>query len=385
MKKERIFPFLYYGIVIGLVIFMLSMIFQNKKEDQLRTPVILEKDTEIPTKIPPTQVNTPTPIDLGKNKNVINVSSDESIQKAVDGAQPGDTINLLPGIYEQDVITKRSGTGKSPIIIAGTKEAIVKGGGKARIFEINHDYITLSGFTIDGQHSSSNSKEGYRDKLIYALGKGEKKGVTGLKIMSMEIKNAGGECIRLRYFAQKNEIAYNTITRCGVVDFEFKGGGKNGEGIYIGTAPEQLKDDKNPTADTDESNNNWIHHNTINTQGNECVDIKEGSSGNIVEHNNCTGQKDKESAGLDSRGNNNVFRYNEIYGNLGAGIRFGGDEDEDGINNDAYDNTIRNNENGGIKFQRKPQGKVCENNMSDNKGGNSVGSESDDFNPDARC
>ena len=201
----------------------------------------------------------------------------------------------------------------------------------------------------------------------------------------MNIKNAGGECVRLRYFAQNNEIAYNSINRCGIVDFKFKGGGKNGEGIYIGTAPEQLKDGKNPTSDIDESNNNLIHHNTINTQGNECVDIKEGSSGNIVEYNNCTGQKDKESAGLDSRGSKNIFRYNEVYGNLGAGVRLGGDEDNDGINNDVYENTIKNNVSGGIKFQRAPQGKICGNKMEGNTGGDAVGSEGEDFKPTQSC
>ena len=354
------------------------------REDEFLSPISDKKVVE-EVEIPPTQVMTPTPVNLANEGKVIEVKSQDSIQKAIDEAQPGETINLQPGIYMQDVVTKRSGTAAKPITITGTKDSIIKGAGGARIFEINHDYIVLRGFTIDGQYGDSNNKSGYRDKLIYAQGKGNKKGVTGLKIISMELKNAGGECVRLRYFAQKNEISYNTITRCGVIDFEFDGGGKNGEGIYIGTAPEQLNDGKNPTEDRDESNNNWVHHNSINTQGNECVDVKEGSSGNIIEFNNCTGQKDKESAGLDSRGNGNIFRYNEIYGNLGAGIRFGGDEDEDGIDNDAYGNVIRNNENGGIKFQREPQGKICGNKMTDNKGGNSVGSEGKSFSPLKDC
>ena len=109
----------------------------------------------------------------------------------------------------------------------------------------------------------------------------------------MTFKNAGGECVRLRYFAQHNEIATSRHSRrCGVHDFRFKAGGKNGEGIYIGTAPEQRGDGKNPTTDPDLSNGNWIHHNSFDTQGNECVDIKEAASGNLVENNRCTGQRD---------------------------------------------------------------------------------------------
>lgn len=390
ISREKLFSFLYHVFVILILFLLFWIVFQKKTDtEEFRSPIILEEKKDIPEEadlsIIPSEVMTQTPADLNKKGKVIDVSPKENIQNAIDQAQPGETINLLPGVYLQDIVTKRSGTAENPIIITGTKDAVVKGGGKGRIIEINHDYIILSKFTVDGLHGDPGNATGYRDKLIYVLGKSARKGVVGMKILSMNIKNAGGECIRLRYFAQQNEIAYNTITRCGVADFEFKGGGKNGEGIYIGTAPEQLKDGKNPTQDRDESNNNLIHHNTINTQGNECVDIKEGSSGNIVEYNNCTGQKDPESGGMDSRGNGNVFRYNEIYGNSGAGIRLGGDEDNDGINNDVYENTIRNNTSGGIKFQRAPQRKICGNKMEGNSGGDSVGSEREDFKPAESC
>jgi hypothetical protein len=54
-------------------------------------------------------------------------------------------------------------------------------------------------------------------------------------------------------------------------------------------------------------------------------------SGNIIEYNNCTGQKNPESGGFESRGNGNIFRYNEVYGNLGFGVRLGSDTTADGI------------------------------------------------------
>ena len=205
-----------------------------------------------------------------------------SIQKALDAAQPGDTILLSPGVYFQDVVTRRNGSAGSPISIKGTPGAIVKGAGNSRIFEINHDNIILDGFTIDGLHGSQATTSGYRDKLIYIVGTGNKDGVLGSKIVNMTLRNAGGECVRMKYFSRNNEVARNNISNCGVYDFKF-GGAKNGEGIYIGTAPEQLY--KNPTPDIDNTNNNFIHNNIINTQGNEGVDVKEGSSGNIIEYN----------------------------------------------------------------------------------------------------
>jgi hypothetical protein len=210
-------------------------------------------------------------------------------------------------------------------------------------------------------------------------------GVTGLKIQNMTIQNAAGECIRLRYFAQKNEISNNTITRCGTRDFLFDGDGKNGEGIYIGTAPEQLDDGKNPTEGRDHSNGNWIHHNFIDTRGNECVDVKEGSSENVVEYNKCTGQKDRESGGLDSRGSDNIFRNNEVFGNTGAGIRLGGDEKTDGIMNIIANNHIHDNKSGGIKIQRKPQKQICGNRFSKNGKENLVGEYGEDIKNLEKC
>lgn len=390
------------GIITAFIAFLFLLQFQTITESEsMKLPVVTKELTTTPTITPvatPVEETTgqPTVKSGGKIYYVSPGGSDgndgfsqdapfRTIQKAVDLAQSDESITLLPGVYLQDVVTKRSGTSGNPITISGTKEAIVKGGGKARVFEINHDYITLYGFTVDGQHGDPGKAKGYRDKLIYAQGKSTRKGVEGLKILYLNIKNAGGECIRLRYFAKNNEIAFNTINRCGVIDFSFDGGGKNGEGVYIGTAPEQLKDGKNPTQDRDESNNNRIHDNAIDTQGNECVDIKEGASGNIVENNKCTGQKDPESGGLDSRGNKNIFRNNEIYGNAGAGVRLGGDEDNDGINNDVYENVIKNNAAGGIKFQRLLQGKICGNKMEGNSGGNSVGSFGEKFKPISSC
>jgi hypothetical protein len=309
----------------------------------------------------------------------------KTIQHALDLAQPGARITLAPGVYAQDIRSVRDGSASAPITLAGPADAVVQGGGAGRIIEINHDYLALEGFTVDGLWGDPNSAAGYRDKLLYVLGKQPRDGVSGLRVIGMTFRNAGGECIRLRYFAQHNEIAESNISNCGVHDFRFDAGGKNGEGIYIGTAPEQRGDGKNPTTDPDLSNANWIHHNTFDTQGNECVDIKEAATGNIVEYNQCTGQRDPESGGFDSRGSGNIFRANESYGNTGAGLRLGGDESSDGIGNDVYGNSIHDNHAGGIKFQRQPQGQVCGNVMSNNTGGDAVGTYGAAFAPAADC
>ena len=289
-----------------------------------------------------------------------------SIQKGLAAAQSGDVVALAPGRYLQDVRSVRAGNPGQPIVMRGPREAVVSGAGAPRMVEINHDHIELRGFTLDGRYAAEQRPDSYRDKLLYVIGTRPRDGVEGLKVIGMAFRNGGGECVRLRYFAQKNEIAHSTFEGCGVHDFQFRRGGKNGEAIYIGTAPEQLGGRGAPDASPDQSNGNWIHHNTFDTRGNECVDIKEASSKNVVEHNRCTGQLDKNAGGLGSRGSGNVFRYNLVYGNRGAGIRVGGDGERDGIDNDIYGNTFRNNAMGAIRAQRGPQGKVCENVVEDN-------------------
>lgn len=396
MTKKIFTFFIYFFLIIYFLLIIAIILKKNDKKitkENSRRTGINNGFQDIALKQPQKNINKEAIVTY--NYYVSPEGSDEnhgndiknpffSIQKAINLAKPGERIYLLPGVYYQDVETVRDGMINNPIEIVGSKEAIVKGGGRTNIISINHSYISLNGFTIDGKFKRDNSFASYRDKLIFISGQSSFRPTTNVLIKNMILKNARGECVRLKYFSQKNEISYSQITNCGVGDFVFKKSGKNGEGIYIGTAPEQLKT-KNPTTEIDRSDNNWIHHNTIDTQGNECVDIKEASSGNIIEYNDCTGQKDPESGGMDSRGNNNVFRFNTISNNLGAGIRLGGDTETDGTNNFVYGNIIIGNEGGGIKVQTFPQGQICENTLIDNIKGEIVGKFKKSIKNESKC
>ncbi len=312
-----------------------------------------------------------------------------TLQRALDQVQPGDTIQLLPGDYYENVVSVTAGRADAPITIMGPADAVLHGNGAASAaFYLTHDYYTLVGFTMDGLYGDPALREGYTDKLLYVQGQHEQRGVTGLQVLHMTFQRAGGECLRLRYFAQHNEIAYSTFLACGLFDFEFADGGKNGEAIYIGTSSTQWEDGKNPTADPDQSSANWIHHNVMNTQGNECVEVKEGGSNNLIEHNSCTGQLDPDAAGIGARGSGNVIRYNRIYGNVGAGIRLGGHRVDDvqyGVANEVYGNTIWQNVAGGINIAIEPQAKICANRVAQNLGKATFGDGSDAYVPAAPC
>jgi hypothetical protein len=85
-----------------------------------------------------------------------------------------------------------------------------------------------------------------------------------------------------------------------------------------------------------------------------------------VENNVCSGGKDPDGAGFSARGNGNVFRANTSSGNKGAGIRLGGDGDDDGLDNVVVGNRFVGNEGYGVKIRREPQRQICGNEVADN-------------------
>ena len=128
---------------------------------------------------------------------------------------------------------------------------------------MTHDHIALEGFRLTNA-----------DILLWV------QGATGVRVIGNVISGASGECVRLKYFARNNEVAGNRIEGCGGEGFRLEDDSKNGEGVYIGTAPEQRE--RNPTDDPDDSGGNWVHDNSVDVPA-ECVDVKEASQANLVE------------------------------------------------------------------------------------------------------
>jgi len=294
-----------------------------------------------------------------------------SIQAALAGAAPGDTVVLAPGRYAEDVRTVRDGTRAEPIAIVGAPGAVVQGAGAENVIAIDHDHHLLCGFTVDGLHGDRGSAAGYRDGLLRAAG------VTGLRLLAMDFRNAGGACVRIAGGSNGNEVAWSAFEACGVRDFVFGGAGRSGEAIAIGTA--------SGAGEPDRSDENHVHDNRFDTGGNECVAIEAPSAGNVIERNRCTGQLDAASGGMASRGSGNLFLDNEIGGNVGAGIVLGGAGEAEGIDNVATGNVIRDNAGGGVKVTRAPQRRVCGNTLAGNAAGDAVGEHAAAYAPGAPC
>jgi hypothetical protein len=266
-----------------------------------------------------------------------------SIEVAMKRAKPGTTIEVGRGTYDEPLETTVAGAPGNPITLRGHDAVLTGGGDTGRILQIRHDGWTVEDLDFRG-----------RDTAIWI------EGAQRITLRENRIHDFRGECVRVKYFSTDVLIEGNRIHDCGTEDFvDDPGSGKNGEGIYIGTAPEQL--DRNPTPESDVTTHVVVRDNVIATRGNECVDIKEGSTANLVEFNDCSDQRDSDSAGFDARGSGNTFRFNRSHGNAGAGVRLGGDTAQDGIHNDVIGNVLVDNAGAGIKAMRLPQGRVCGN------------------------
>lgn len=261
-----------------------------------------------------------------------------TIQQALNVVQPGMTIKLASGIYQEANQTVTAGTASARIIIepeTGATPILDGNNNTLNAIRVVHSYYTIRNLDI------RNTKEGVRLE-----------GVTGVILEDNVIHHVNNEGIRLRYFAVGNIIRNNIIYGCGL--------NGNGEGIYIGSAPEQrYKNGGEP----DTSINNIISGNEI-YDVEEGIDIKEDSSFNTIENNVIHDAIDPNSGGINVRADENYLYGNLSYSNAGAGFRFGGDVTYSpvygdnyhyGVNNVLRDNVANGNVGYGYKFMNGPQ------------------------------
>ena len=270
------------------------------------------------------------------------------VAQAVAVAVAGDTVLVGPGRYAEEVRTVRPGRPGAPIRVLGRPGAHLtgpRGLARGRLVQVLHDHVTLQSLELS-----------HANILVWV------QGARGVRLLGSRLHDAGGECVRLKGSAQANEVGGNVIARCGRARFNLARGTKNGEAVYIGTAPEQA------AGRPDRSDGNRVHHNRIAATA-ECVDVKEGSRRNLVERNRCSGSDDPDGAGFSSRGDHTTFRYNRSTRHAGAGIRLGGDRRGQGVRNDVVGNTLTDNAGYGLKVMRRPQGRIAGNTFARNRRG----------------
>lgn len=274
-----------------------------------------------------------------------------AVQRGLDAARPGDTVLVGAGRYVGTVRTVRGGAAGRPVVLRGLPGAVLSGTSPRhdRLLTVAHDWVVVTGLTL-----TTADKGVWIQRAAHVVVRGNR--ITGM----------GGECVRLKYLSRRNEVSGNTIGPCGLVGYTGRDGHKNGEGVYVGTAPEQL--DRNPTAVPDTSDDNVVRGNVIRVVA-ECVDVKESARRTLVERNDCAGGIDPKGGAISSRGDRSVIRYNTVRDHAGKGVRLGGDEPGQGVLNDVYGNSLRRTGGHAVGAMRMPQGRVCGNTVGENAAG----------------
>jgi hypothetical protein len=223
-----------------------------------------------------------------------------TLKKALAIAETGDTIRLSGGHYAGNVKTR-----VPRVTIEGYGEAVISTPDHG--IEILHNRTTVRSLTFEKC-----------DIGLWLYG------ASDCLLENLKIRDIGGEGIRIKNQSCRNIIRDCRFERMGRTGFDVPAGRKNGEGIYIGTAPEQRNKNRPPNV-PDRCTGNVILDCTFKTEAAEAVDIKEDSEENSIRE--CIGEDSRDPDGpiFGSRGDRNRFEDCHALRGLGHGFRFGGD------------------------------------------------------------
>jgi parallel beta-helix repeat protein len=287
-----------------------------------------------PTPMPTRPVNV-IYVDPENGEDGNNGSSEDplqTLQRALEMVEPGWHIRLRSGIYERHSQSVTPGTPDAPIVIEPDEDAepVLDGDLRLDALEIVHSYYVVRGLEIRNFDHEVNLR-----------------GVESVVLEGNHIHHFNGQCVHVWTFSVRNVVRNNEVHDCGLK--------RNGEGIYIGTASDQLyKVDLRP----DESTENLIDGNEIYNVS-EGIDVKPGSSNNTITNNEIYNARSPGSGGINVRSDENYVANNLSYNNKGAGFRIG--QNSGGVNNVLRGNIANNNDVGGYKFINGPQDVDCTN------------------------
>jgi hypothetical protein len=233
-----------------------------------------------------TRTSTATATPTSGGGTTVNVSTASQLSAALNNAVAGQTIQLASGTYVGTFTLARSGTASARITITGPATAVIQGtsvGGGYGLHLDHSSYATVRGITL------TNAQKG----IICD-------GVTNVLIDGVTVHDVGMEGIHLRSFSSNNTIQNAHVFSTGLSSPGF------GEGLYVGSANSNWASYSGGQPDA--SNSNQLLNNTLGPNvAAECIDIKEGTTGGLVQGNHfdstgITGQNFADSW-IDVKGN----------------------------------------------------------------------------------
>ncbi len=195
---------------------------------------------------------------------IVNVGNASQLTSALQNAMPGDEIRMADGTYAGHFTISRSGTTSAPIVLTGSRAAVIDGQGTSsgRTVQLQADNWRLVGFTV------TNGQKG-----IMALG------AHNTVVDGVRVHHIGDEAIHFRDNSTDNIVQNSEITDTGLREPGF------GEGLYFGQAVSNW-----PSGQPDRSDRNKAINNKIgpNVRA-EHLDLKEGTTGGEVRGNTFDG------------------------------------------------------------------------------------------------
>jgi hypothetical protein len=154
-----------------------------------------------------------------------------------------------------------------------------------RVFLHTADYWNFSGFTVTN---------GLKGIIL--------EGASHNVLDHLRITGIGNEGVHFRSFSSYNRLSNSEISDTGKTDRFF------GEGVYVGSARSNWCDFSNCRPDA--SNFNEIVSNRFLRLSAEAVDVKEGTSGGLVDNNSFNGMGSDAMAWVEVKGNGWMIRRN---------------------------------------------------------------------------
>lgn len=227
----------------------------------------------------------PSPTGSSGSGRTWNVSNAAGLSAALAAVNPGDTIQLASGSYNGAFYATRSGSSSKPITLAGPRGAVLSNSGGACDPNVpsspsgitycgyglhlnNVSYWHLTGFSV-----SDSAKGIVLDGSSHNL------------LDGVEVYDIDQEGVHFRTDSSDNTIQNSAIHDTGRSDPGI------GEGLYFGSAQSNWpKFGENGGTGEDHSNNNRALNNQFGPNiGAEHIDIKEGTTGGLVQGNTFTG------------------------------------------------------------------------------------------------
>ena len=214
--------------------------------------------------------------------SVVDVTTADELQRALDEAMPGQVIRLAGGTYAGHFVATAKATADQPIHLCGSRSAVLDGGatdGNYTLHLSEAAYWQVTGLTVTG---------GQKGVMVDA-------GV-GNRIEGLLVTSVGDEAIHLRSTSTDNVVTGNTVRDTGLRKPKY------GEGIYVGSA--QSNWCQFSACQPDRSDRNLIEDNDIAGTTAEPVDIKEGTTGGTLRGNHFDGgAMVKSDSWVDVKGN----------------------------------------------------------------------------------